>query len=280
MEIIETFLWIAIGMALAVPITQAFCMRGERRRTDFLKSIYIQECLNSDKNVFVEKPLAINMDEVDSVINSLKADSNLMVGFNRRFSPHIDLVKNSINNDQSVPLNVIINMNAGYISPEHWVHDLQIGGGRIIGEACHLIDLCVFICGSKVERICLNSLGNESNKNTDNVSMLLKMKNGSNASINYFSNGSTHYSKERIEIYSQNRTWIIDNYERTTGYGIPGFKNLKTKVDKGHKTQFQKYVHSIKKGSQELIPIDEIINVTISSIKAIDSFQKNKWIEI
>ena len=240
----------------------------------------IQECLNSDKNVFVEKPLALNIDEVNSVINSIKPDSNLMVGFNRRFSPHIRLVKDSINKDKSVPLNIIINMNAGFISPEHWVHDLQIGGGRIIGEACHLIDLCVYISGSKVERICLNSLGNDSSKNTDNVSMLLKMKNGSNASINYFSNGSNQYSKERVEIYSQNRTWIIDNYERTVGYGIPGFKNLKTKVDKGHKTQFKKYIHSLKEGSQSLIPIEDIVNVTVSSIKAIDSFQKNKWIEI
>ena len=132
------------------------------------------------------------------------------------------------------PMSIIATMNAGFIPEDLWVHDMEIGGGRIIGEACHYIDLLSFLTGSQVISVCANSLGTEPKENTDIASLLLKFKNGSNGVINYFSNGSKSYSKERIEVYSQGRILIKDNFRTTRGYGFKKFSKLKTKMDKGH----------------------------------------------
>ena len=138
----------------------------------------------------------------------------LMVGFNRRFSPHINLIKNSIGRN-SGPINIIATMNAGHIPSDHWSPRLRGRRGKIIGEACHLIDVLVFLTGSLVDSVCVNALGPGASLISDNiVAILVKFKNGSNGVINYFSNGSSKYSKERLEVYSQGRTWIMDNYKK------------------------------------------------------------------
>lgn len=103
-------------------------------------------------------------------------------------------------------------MNAGFIPREVWVHDLEIGGGRIIGEACHFIDLCSFLAGSEVVAVCMNALGENPEENTDNASILLRYANGTNAVINYFANGSKSYAKERVEVFSQERVLVLDNW--------------------------------------------------------------------
>ena len=243
------------------------------------------ESLNAGKNTFVEKPLALNQNELDNIIEtynnqqSITNSQTLTVGFNRRFSPHLKKVKQSIG-DANGAINIIANMNAGFIPKDHWVHDLNSGGGRIIGEACHLMDVCVFLAGSLIESVCMNGLGKETNLVTDNASIMLKFQNGSNAVINYFSNGSKKYSKERVEVYSQERTWIMDNYRKTEAFGVNGFKTLKTKMDKGHKNQFHELIQRVQKGGKPLIPIEEIFNVTKASFAAIESMKTRKWIEI
>ncbi len=239
------------------------------------------ESLKANKNTFVEKPLAISFDELLKISDELSEMTNpmLTLGYNRRFSPHIIKIKKIIK-DRIGPLNIIANMNAGYISPDHWVHDPSVGGGRIVGEACHLIDICVFLTGSLVKSVCMNSLGESYNLNSDNASMILKFHDGSNATINYFSNGSKKYSKERIEIYSQGGICIIDNFRKTTAYNIKGFKSLKTKIDKGHFNQFYQYLDRIKKGGENLIPLQEILNVSKTSLSSIESLKTNKWINI
>ena len=178
-------------------------------------------------------------------------------------------------------MNIIANMNAGYIPKEHWVNDIEVGGGRIIGEACHLIDICVFLTQSKVSQICTNGLGQDLNLNVDNVSILLrKFQNGSNAVINYFSNGSTSYAKERIEVYRGNCTWIVENYKKSLGYGIKSFKTFKTGIDKGHKAQMELLIDHIKNSKGPLIKIDEILNVSDASISALESVQERRWINV
>jgi predicted dehydrogenase len=171
-------------------------------------------------------------------------------------------------------------MNAGNIPANVWLHDMQIGGGRIIGEACHFIDLITYFTESKVKSVCMNAMGINPDDNTDNASILLKYENGSTGVINYFSNGSKAYSKERVEIYSQDRTAIIDNFRQTTGYGFKGFSKLKTSLDKGHKTQFTELIKRVKSGGEPLIPFDEIVNTTEASFAAIESLKSNCWIEI
>lgn len=243
---------------------------------------FVNEALIANKNVFVEKPLALNDEQLQSIIdtyNSVTGVKSLMVGFNRRFSPHTQAIMKSLGNNPC-PININLTMNAGFIPREVWVHDMSVGGGRIIGEACHYIDLCVFLTGSKVTSVCMSSMGDNPQANTDNASILLKFKNGSNAVVNYFSNGSKAYSKERIEVYSRERTWVTDNFRTTKAFGVRGFKNLKTKIDKGHKAQFTEYIRSIQKGGQPLISFSEIINVSRASFAALESLKEKRWIDL
>lgn len=235
------------------------------------------ETLNANKHVFVEKPLALNADELDRIIEAYTGSKTLTVGFNRRFSPHIQKMKSLVGKS---PMNVIATMNAGYIPPSVWVHDLTIGGGRIIGEACHYIDLITFLTGSKVKSVCMNAMGINPQENTDNASILLAYENGSTGVINYFSNGSKAYSKERVEIYSQERTLTMDNFRVTEGFGFKNFSKLKTRIDKGHENQFQLLVASLKNGGSPLIPFDELVNTTKASFAAIESLKNKKWIDI
>lgn len=239
----------------------------------------VVECLNQNKNVFVEKPLAINEEQLSSIIEAYNSTKNatLTVGFNRRFSPHAIKLKSLIGNS---PMNVIATMNAGAIPPNVWVHDMNVGGGRIIGEACHFIDLITYLTGSKVVSVCMNAMGVNPNENTDTASILLKYENGSTGVINYFANGSKSYPKERIEVYSQERTAVIDNFRVTTGFGFKNFSKLKTSLDKGHKNQFQLLVNSVKNGGAPLIPFDEILNTTKASFAAISSLKNGTWITI
>ena len=236
------------------------------------------EALLAQKNVFVEKPLALNQSDLEQVIQAYQqGDKTLTVGFNRRFSPHSIKVKSLVGES---PINVIATMNAGNIPANVWVHDMQVGGGRIIGEACHFIDLITYFTGSKVIAVCMNAMGINPEENTDNASILLKYENGSTGVINYFSNGSKSYSKERIEVYSQERTAIIDNFRKTYGYGFKGFSKLKTGLDKGHKNQFTLLIDRVKSGGEPLIPFNDILNTTKASFAAIESLKNKCWIEI
>jgi predicted dehydrogenase len=239
----------------------------------------VLDCLNADKNVFVEKPFCLNENELNEIIatHQQKKNSTVTVGFNRRFSPFALKMKELLG---SSPMNIIATMNAGYIPPEMWVHDLSIGGGRIIGEACHFIDLCSFLAGSNVTAVCMNSLGTDPIENTDNVSIILKYENGTNAAIHYFANGSKAYSKERVEVYSQERTLILDNWKELKGYGFRGFPGMKSRQDKGHKAQFALLNEKAKNGGDALIPFDSIVNTTKASFACIESMKNKAWIDI
>jgi predicted dehydrogenase/threonine dehydrogenase-like Zn-dependent dehydrogenase len=235
------------------------------------------DSLNHDKHVFVEKPLALNESELDNIIKAYNASKTLTVGFNRRFSPHTQKVKQLVG---SSTINVIATMNAGFIPLSSWVHDMKVGGGRIIGEACHFIDLITYLSGSKVTAVCMNAMGPNPDESTDNASILLRYENGSTGVINYFSNGSKAYSKERIEVYSQDRTAIIDNFRHTYGYGFKGFSSMKTSLDKGHKAQFKLLIERIRNGGESMILFDEIVNTTRAGFAAIESLKEGKWIKI
>lgn len=246
---------------------------------------FVKESLQAGKNVFVEKPLAINHEQLNEIIEAYEASSaektrpTLTVGFNRRFSPHTQAIKKAIGKDPGV-LNIVATMNAGFIPPQVWVHDMKVGGGRIIGEACHYMDLCAYLAGSEIQSVCMNSMGADIKDNTDNASILMKFRNGSNAVINYFANGSKSYSKERVEVFSQERVFVLDNFRTTKAFGAKGFKNLKTKMNKGHKEQFHTYIQRIKEGGEPLIGFSEMINVTKASFAALESLKEKQWIDV
>ena len=138
------------------------------------------ESLQSGKHVFVEKPLAITDAELDEIITAYgKCERSISVGFNRRFSPFVKIAKEKIGHTRQTPIQVIANMNAGFIPSNHWTQDMEIGGGRIIGEACHLIDLITYLTDSLVDKVVFNAMGTNPSENTDNATLLLKYQNGS-----------------------------------------------------------------------------------------------------
>ncbi|RZL06712.1 MAG: Gfo/Idh/MocA family oxidoreductase, partial [Pedobacter sp.] len=240
----------------------------------------VVEALNAGKHVFVEKPLALNAEQLKLIIDAYKSPlrmGSLTVGFNRRFSPHAVKVKKLIGTST---INVIATMNAGFLPENSWVHDMATGGGRIIGEACHFIDLISYFTGCKVKSVCMNAMENNPQANTDNGSILLKYTNGSTGVINYFSNGAKSYAKERVEIYSQERTAVINNFKITEGYGFKGFSKLRTGLDKGHKSQFKQLISMVKNGGAPLIPFDELINTTKASFAAIESLKSGGWVDV
>lgn len=238
------------------------------------------EALNCGKNVFVEKPLALNQEELDQVVEAYqKSGKTITVGFNRRFAPLAIKMKKALST-VATPMNIIATMNAGFIPSSVWVHDMEVGGGRIIGEACHFIDLITYLSGSKVKSVCMSAMGTQPEENTDNASILLKYENGTNAVINYFANGSKAYSKERIEVYHQERTLVMDNWRKLKGFGFKNFSSATSSQDKGHQNQFNELIKSIKKGGEPIIPIDELINTTKTSFAAIESLKTGVWINI
>jgi predicted dehydrogenase len=170
-------------------------------------------------------------------------------------------------------------MNAGYIPSDSWVQDIKVGGGRIIGEACHLIDLITFLTGSLVESVVMNAIGPNPDTGTDNASILLRYKNGSNGVINYFSNGSKAYSKERVEVYSQNRTMVIDNFRRSKYYGFKS-KGMKKSQDKGHQEQFKRFIAALKEGGPAIVPIQEVLNTSRAAILAVESLKEGRWMDV
>ncbi len=237
----------------------------------------VAESLSAGKHVFVEKPLALSRQELSDILEVYDGSKTLTVGFNRRFSPHMQKVKQLVGD---APMNVIATMNAGHIPPNVWVHDLKVGGGRIVGEACHYMDLITFLTGSRIRSVCMNAMGVNPQMNTDNASILLQYENGSTGVINYFANGSKSYSKERIEVYSQERTLITDNFSLTEGFGTKNFTRLKTNTDKGHSAQFRLLVDRVKQGGTALIPFDEIVNTTLAGFAAIESLQRREWVPV
>lgn len=245
-----------------------------------LHASMVMETLEAGKSVFVEKPLCLNEEELQNIENAyMKANDKitLTVGFNRRFSPFAVKMKALVGGGSK---NIVATMNAGYIPPEVWVQDMEVGGGRIIGEACHFIDLCSFLADSKVIAVCMNALGENLQENTDNVSILLKYENGTNAVINYFANGSKSYAKERVEVFSQEKVLVLDNWRRLEGFGVKGFSKMTGTMDKGHKRQFALLNERVQKGGEALIPFESIVNTTRASFACIESLKKKAWVEI
>jgi len=241
------------------------------------------EALKAHKHVFVEKPLAIYEDELEPILDAYQqADRTVLVGFNRRFSPHSQKMKTLLGGESAgdIPTNVVATMNVGFIPANSWVHDRGVGGGRILGEACHYVDLITFLTGSRVVAVCMNAMGQQPTEMADSASLLLRYENGSTGVINYFANGSKSYAKERVEVYSQERTLILDNFRTLKGYGFGQFSGLKTRQDKGHREQFRRLTEQIRVGGKALIPFDELINTTRTTLGALQSLREKRWVDV
>ncbi len=247
-----------------------------------LHARFVCETLAAGKHAFVEKPLAMNAAELQQVIDAARqaTDQHVMVGFNRRFSPHTVKIKELLAG-RGEPLAMQFMANAGYIPPEVWVHDPVRGGGRIVGEACHYIDLMVFLSGSKVRSVAAHQMGEGVATREDKMSISLGFEDGSVGTVNYFANGSKSYPKEMMEIFSDQRVLRLDNFRKTTGFGFKGFKKFKTpRQDKGHAAEFKAFVDRVKAGGAALIPLAELVNVTLASFAAMTAAAEGRTISL
>jgi predicted dehydrogenase/threonine dehydrogenase-like Zn-dependent dehydrogenase len=214
------------------------------------------------KHVFVEKPLCLTLDEL-AQIEATARTSILMVGFNRRFAPQVQKIKALVAGVQG-PKSFVMTVNAGAIPAEHWAQDTEVGGGRIIGEACHFIDLLRFLSGSRIADYHVAKMATLTN---DTVSISLNFEDGSIGTVHYLANGSKAFPKERLEVFAAGRVIQLDNFRKMQGFGWPGFSKMNLwRQDKGQKACAAAFLRAITQGDLAPIPFDEIVEVARVSI--------------
>ncbi|WP_405229947.1 bi-domain-containing oxidoreductase [Lentisalinibacter sediminis] len=231
--------------------------------------------LRSGKHVFCEKPLCLTNDEIDQIENEMgaHADQHVMVGFNRRFAPHVVKMKALLDTIDE-PKSVIITVNAGEIPPDHWTQDLAVGGGRIIGEACHFIDLARHLVGFPISELHAVSLGRHPTIKVrdDKVSLALEFEDGSIATIHYLANGHKSFPKERVEVFAAGRVLQLDNFLKLRGWGWPNFSQMRLwRQDKGQLACAKEFFQAVTDSCKSPISKEEIIEVSRAAIKAAEA---------
>ncbi|MCE7994809.1 MAG: Gfo/Idh/MocA family oxidoreductase [Roseivirga sp.] len=239
---------------------------------------YVVDCIKSNKHVFVEKPLALTEDELEEVrvaYQESKSRQYVMIGFNRRFAPAVQQIKNLLNDDQ--PKSINIRVNAGITPPEHWTNDMDIGGGRMIGEGCHFIDLAMFLAGAKITSVSANAM--EDPNGLDNTVVVnLAFANGSVASVNYFSNGNKRVAKEQIEVFCGETVCRIDDFKTLTIFGASE-KTIKFKgQDKGHQEEIKQFLGAVNSGSGQPISFEECYLSSLATLKVMQSLKEQRTI--
>ena len=235
---------------------------------------YVMRALKSGKNVFVEKPLCISeteFTEIAALVDSSHDRGNrLMVGFNRRFSPLVRFISEGLG---AGPMSILYRINAGPIPVDSWIQDLEKGGGRIVGEVCHFIDLMTFLNGSlpqKVQAFCLP----DPDAHLDTVNVNLQFENGTIGVISYFANGPKNMSKEYLEVYRAGTLGIIKDFREAQILGPKGKKSKKLLFqDKGQAAMVNSFLRAIKEGEKTPIPVEEIMAVTLVTLKAAESLR-------
>jgi predicted dehydrogenase/threonine dehydrogenase-like Zn-dependent dehydrogenase len=240
---------------------------------------FVCQALKAGKNVFVEKPLCLTKAELQSIIDvysTLKTQHSttplLMVGFNRRFSPHVAKMKELLKSIRE-PKSFIMTVNAGAIPPEHWTQDKSVGGGRIIGEGCHFIDLLRFLAGAPIVSTQATMIGSAPGMTVrdDKTSFTLSFADGSFGTVHYLANGHKSFPKERLEIFCAGRILQLDNFSKLHGFGWPGFNKMNLwRQDKGQTACAAAFVEAIENGEPSPIPFEEIVEVTQASFDIVE----------
>ncbi len=242
------------------------------------------QAINKGKKVHVEKPLAMNREELNEILKTYsmaqRTNPFLMVGFNRRFAPMVlDLVRWFEKSSEPFALNYRIN--AGYLPLDHWTQDPEQGGGRIVGEVCHFLDLLQFISGSTICRVYASGLPNQGKYNDDNVSINVQLKNGSIGSVLYIANGDKSVPKEYLEVFGAGKAAVLNDYQSLTLFK-DGKKILSRQgaQDKGHKHEMEAWVDAIRSGKSEPVPFAESVIATLASFAAIESLHSQEPVEV
>jgi polar amino acid transport system substrate-binding protein len=239
--------------------------------------------LERGRHVFVEKPLALNDEELDGVLAAAeRSDAQLMVGFNRRFSP-LALKAREVFAERPAPLSINYRVNGGRIPRGHWAHDPKEGGGRIIGEVCHFIDFMHFITGSLTTRVYAEAISssNQDVINDDSVFITLRLADGSNGSIAYLAEGDRGMPKERIEIFGGGKSFVIDDFRNATTF--QNGRETKTKLreqDKGQKDEVRAVCAVVREGKPAPIALDDLATTTRATFRVLESLRTGLPVEV
>jgi predicted dehydrogenase/threonine dehydrogenase-like Zn-dependent dehydrogenase len=233
---------------------------------------YTLSALKAGKKVFVEKPLAKTEEELEEIRSFYDRHGGfLMVGFNRRFSPVAQALKKEFR-DITDPLVINYRVNAGYIPKEHWTQQAETGGGRIIGEVCHFIDLLQFFTGSLPVRVFAECVGSENDriKSDDNVLITIRFRNGSVGTITYVAEGDKALPKERVELFGGGKAGVIHDFR--SGQLFQNNKEKRLKLEgKGHRQEVEAFLNAVKTGGESPIPFESMYYTTLASFKILDS---------
>jgi predicted dehydrogenase/threonine dehydrogenase-like Zn-dependent dehydrogenase len=232
---------------------------------------FTAQALKAGKNVFVEKPLALTREELAEIEAAHAASGHLlMVGFNRRFAPQVRKMKQLLDTVRE-PKAFVMLMNAGAIPADHWTQDAAVGGGRIIGEACHYIDLMRHLAGAPIVSVDARRMGDNGATalTEDKASITLGFADGSFGTIHYLANGAASFPKERIEVFAAGRTLQLDNFLKLRAYGWPGFsKSTLMRQDKGQTACAAAFIRAVETGGPAPIPAEELFEVARVTIEA------------
>jgi len=231
---------------------------------------FVLRALDAGKHVFVEKPLCLTLEELARIAQALEASADrkqalhLMVGFNRRFSPLVWTMKPLLAGAAG-PKALVMTVNAGAIPSDHWTQDPDVGGGRILGEACHFIDLLRYLAAAPIREYSRSVM---SGPTGDTVTLQLGFDDGSIGNIHYFANGSKAFPKERLEVFAAGRVLQLDNFRTLTGFGWPSFQRQRLwRQDKGQKACAAAFVAALREGGPTPIPVTELLEVSRVSIE-------------
>jgi predicted dehydrogenase/threonine dehydrogenase-like Zn-dependent dehydrogenase len=249
-----------------------------------LHSRQVVSALQAGKHVFCEKPLALNTEELDEIAGllTLQPAPLLTVGYNRRFAPLMVRLWKFINDNRREPLAAIIRVNAGYLPPDHWLHDPELGGGRIIGEACHFIDLLNYLVGDCPISVTAGALPSADRYQEDNTVMSFVYPDGSMGTLAYLSNGDRAFPKERVEVFSAGRVAVLDDFRvlETVRDGKRSVSRARLRQDKGQHAEWQAFVHAILSAGEPPIPYRHLLATSRATFAALQALRSGDRVSI
>jgi predicted dehydrogenase len=246
----------------------------------------VLSAIAAGKNIFCEKPLCLSEEDLRSIVRAYEAVPSeerpvLMVGFNRRFAPMVARMKTFLSHI-SEPLALHYRINAGYLPPDHWVNDREQGGGRILGEVCHFIDLLMFLAGSPIVEVEARTVGALARYSGDNVLIDLRFARGSEGTISYLANGDRAFSKERIEVFGGGRAVVLEDFRHLELVHNGHKETIRSRFrqDKGHRAEWAAFAQSVQQHSEPPIPFQEIVCSTLATFCVEESLATGKRVPV